>query len=74
MSETGIAPTRGNEDEKICGDDGGAASCPDAGNGKQRHGVHFRTAPLMKRPQPSFTGGWFLLCGRKKDAGADAAK
>lgn len=24
MSETGIAPTRRNEDEKICGDDGGA--------------------------------------------------
>lgn len=44
------------------------------GIGKQRHGVHFRTAPLMKRPQPSFTGGWFLLCGRKKDDGADAAK
>ena len=34
MSETGIAPTRGNEDEKICGDDGGAAACADAGIGK----------------------------------------
>ena len=45
MSETGIAPTRGNEDEKIRGDDGGAASCPDAGIGKRRHGIHFRTAP-----------------------------
>ncbi len=41
MSETGIAPTRGNEDEKICGDDGGAASCPDAGIDKHRQGVHF---------------------------------
>ena len=45
MSETGIAPIRRNEDEKICGDDGGAGACPDAGIGKRRHGVHFRTAP-----------------------------
>ena len=45
MSETGIAPTRGNENEKICGDDGGAASCADADIGKRRHGFHFRTAP-----------------------------
>lgn len=74
MSETGIAPIRRDEDEKIRGDDGGAASYPDAGIGKHRHGFRFRTAPLMKRPQPSFTGGWFLLCGRKKDDGADAAK
>ena len=66
MSETSIVPIRRDEDEKICGDDGGAVSCPDAGIGKQRHGVHFRTAPLMKRPQPSFAGGWFLLCGRKR--------
>ena len=50
MSETGIAPIRRDEDEKIRGDDGGAASCPDAGIGKRRHGIHFRTAPLMKRP------------------------
>lgn len=35
MSETGIAPIRRNEDEKICGDDGGAAPCPDAGIGKR---------------------------------------
>lgn len=45
MSETGIAPIRRDEDEKIRGDDGGAASCADAGIGKRRHGVHFRTAP-----------------------------
>ena len=74
MSETSIAPIRRDEDEKIRGDDGGAAACADAGIGKRRHGFHFRTAPLMKRPQPSFAGGWFLLCGRKKDDGADAAK
>ena len=60
MSETGIAPIRRNEDEKICGDDGGAASYPDAGIGKQRHGFHFRTAPLMKRPShPSRVAGFF---------------
>ena len=66
MSETGIAPTRGNEDEKIRGDDGGAASCPDAGIGKRRHGFHFRTAPLLKRPSHPFTGGWFLYAGAKR--------
>lgn len=61
MSETGIAPTRRDEDEKICGDDGGAASCADAGISKQRHGVHFRTAPLMKRPShPSRVAGFFM--------------
>ena len=41
MSETGIAPTRGNEDEKICGDDGGAAAYADAGIGKRQHGFRF---------------------------------
>lgn len=41
MSETGIAPIRRDEDEKICGDDGGAAACPDAGIGKRRHGFRF---------------------------------
>ena len=35
MSETSIAPIRRAKDEKICGDDGGAASCPDAGIGKR---------------------------------------
>ena len=35
MSETGIAPTRGNEDEKICGDDGGVTFDADAGIGKR---------------------------------------
>lgn len=66
MSETGIAPIRRDDDEKICGDDGGAASCADAGIGKHRHGVHFRAAPLLKRPSHPFAGGWFLLCGRKR--------
>lgn len=41
MSETSIAPIRRDEDEKIRGDDGGAAACPDAGIGKQRHGFRF---------------------------------
>ena len=60
MSETGIAPIRRDEDEKIRGDDGGAASYPDAGIGKHRHGFHFRTAPLMKRPShPSRVAGFF---------------
>ena len=45
MSETGIAPTWWNEDEKICGDDGGVTFDADAGIGKQRHGFRFRTAP-----------------------------
>lgn len=58
MSETGIAPIRRDEDEKICGDDGGAAPCPDAGIGKQRHGVRFRTVPLMKRP--AILHGWLV--------------
>lgn len=69
MSETGIAPTRGNEDEKICGDDGGAASCPDAGTGKQRHGFCFRTAPLMKRPShPSRVAGFFYAGAKRMTA------
>lgn len=60
MSETGIAPIRRNEDEKICGDDGGAASYPDAGIDKHRQGFRFRTAPLMKRPShPSRVAGFF---------------
>ena len=66
MSETGIAPTRGNEDEKICGDDGGAASCPDAGIGKHRHGFHFRTAPLMKRPSHPLRVAGFFYAGAKR--------
>ena len=74
MSETGIAPIRRDEDEKICGDDGGAASCPDAGIGKQRHGFHFRTAPLMKRPSHPLRVAGFFYAGAKKDDGADAAK
>ena len=41
MSETGIAPIRRDDDEKICGDDGGAAACADAGIGKRRHGFCF---------------------------------
>lgn len=69
MSETGIAPTRGNEDEKIRGDDGGAASCPDAGIGKRRHGIHFRTAPLMKRPShPSRVAGFFYAGAKRMTA------
>ena len=39
-----LKKVRRDDDEKICGDDGGAASCADAGIGKRRHGVHFRTA------------------------------
>lgn len=66
MSETGIAPTRGNEDEKIRGDDGGAASYPDAGIGKRRHGFCFRTAPLMKRPShPSRVAGFFYAGAKR---------
>lgn len=41
MSETGITPTRRDEDEKICGDDGGVTFDADAGNGKQRRGFRF---------------------------------
>ena len=66
MSETGIAPIRRDEDEKICGDDGGAAACADAGIGKQRHGFHFRTAPLMKRPShPSRVAGFFYAGAKR---------
>ena len=66
MSETGIAPIRRDDDEKICGDDGGAASCADAGIGKRRHGFHFRTAPLMKRPShPSRVAGFFYAGAKR---------
>ena len=69
MSETGIAPIRRDDDEKICGDDGGAASCADAGIGKQRHGFHFRTAPLMKRPShPSRVAGFFYAGAKRMTA------
>ena len=69
MSETGIAPIRRNEDEKICGDDGGAAPCPDAGIGKHRQGVHFRTAPLMKRlSHPSRVAGFFYAGAKRMTA------
>lgn len=69
MSETGIAPIRRNEDEKICGDDGGAASCADAGIGKHRQSVHFRTAPLMKRPShPSWVAGFFYTGAKRMTA------
>ena len=60
MSETGITPTRRDENEKICGNDGGVIFDADAGNGKHRQGFHFRTAPLMKRPShPSRVAGFF---------------
>lgn len=66
MSETGIAPIRRDEDEKICGDDRGDASCADAGIGKQRRGLHFRTAPLMKRPShPSRVAGFFYAGAKR---------
>ncbi len=69
MSETSIAPIRRYEDEKICGDDGGAASCADAGIGKHRQGVHFRTAPLMKRPShPSRVAGFFYAGAKRMTA------
>lgn len=69
MSETGIAPIRRDEDEKIRGDDGGAALCPDAGIGKQRHGFRFRTAPLMKRPShPSRVAGFFYTGAKRMTA------
>lgn len=69
MSETSIAPIRRDKDEKIRGDDGGAASCPDAGIGKQRQGVHFRTAPLMKRPShPSRVAGFFYAGAKRMTA------
>lgn len=69
MSETSIAPIRRDEDEKICGDDGGAAPCADAGIGKHRHGFHFRTAPLMKRPShPSRVAGFFYAGAKRMTA------
>ena len=40
-----LKKVRRNDDEKICGDDGGVTFDADAGNGKRRHGFHFRTAP-----------------------------
>ena len=59
MSETGITPMRRDEDEKICGDDGGATFDADAGIGKHRQGFHLRTANLMKHPsQPSRAPGF----------------
>ena len=39
-----LKKVRRDEDEKIRGDDGGATFDADAGIGKLRHGVHFRTA------------------------------
>ena len=69
MSETGIAPIRRDEDEKIRGDDGGAASYPDAGIGKRRHGFRFRIAPLMKRPShPSRVAGFFYAGAKRMTA------
>ena len=69
MSETGIAPTRGNENEKICGDDGGVTFDADAGIGKRRHGIYFRTAPLMKRPShPSRVAGFFYAGAKRMTA------
>ena len=69
MSETSIAPIRRDEDEKICGDDGGAVSCPDAGIGKRRHGFHFRTAPLLKRSShPSRVAGFFYAGAKRMTA------
>ena len=66
MSETGIAPTRGNEDEKICGNDGCVTFDADAGIGKRRHGFHFRTAPLIKRPShPSRVAGFFYAGAKR---------
>ena len=69
MSETSITPTRRDEDEKICGDDGGATFDADAGIGKRRHGFHFRTAPLMKRPShPSRVAGFFYAGAKRMTA------
>ena len=66
MSETGIAPIRRAKDEKICGDDGGVTFDADAGNGKHRHGFHFRAAPLMKRPShPSRVAGFFYAGAKR---------
>ena len=66
MSETSIAPIRRDEDEKIRGDDGGVTFDADAGIGKQRHGVHFRTAPLMKRPSHPLRVAGFFYAGAKR--------
>ena len=45
----------------LCADD-----CPDAGMGKRRHGVYFRTAPLMKRPShPSRVAGFFYAGAKR---------
>ena len=45
----------------LCFDD-----CPDAGIGKHRHGFHFRTAPLMKRPShPSRVAGFFYAGAKR---------
>ena len=69
MSETGITPMRRDEDEKICGDDGGATFDADAGIGKHRQGFHFRTAPLMKRPShPSRVAGFFYAGAKRMTA------
>ena len=69
MSETSIAPTRRDKDEKICGDDGGVTFDADAGIGKRRHGFHFRTAPLMKRPShPSRVAGFFYAGAKRMTA------
>lgn len=69
MSETGIAPIRRDEDEKIRGDDGGTAACADAGIGKHRHGFRFRTVPLMKRlSHPSRVAGFFYAGAKRMTA------
>ena len=45
----------------LCFDD-----CADAGIGKRRHDVHFRTAPLMKRPShPSRVAGFFYAGAKR---------
>lgn len=55
--------------KKFAGMMGGAASCPDAGIGKHRHGVHLRTAPLLKRPShPSRVAGFFYAGAKRMTA------
>ena len=64
-----LKKVRRNDDEKICDNDGYVTFDADAGIGKRRHGFHFRTAPLMKRPShPSRVAGFFYAGAKRMTA------